>query len=328
MRKKQIGIKCMAISLVMACSVLNFTGCSIGDNTPIIGNITGLKSNQMFKIDELVCSKSEYMICLLDTAKQYAKDFGGSVDWKNKISDHKTLEEFVKDKVKESITVKYALAAMAKKNNVTLSDTEKTEVSKQASQYYKAMTDTEKDYTDAKEADVENLCEKYKLAEKVYSGITEHVGDDISEEDARVIKIQYIKMDSSKTKVSKIKSTLNEVKSAVEGGYQEFSREAKQYSVDSTVEKDIKKSEATLKYETEAFNLTKGKISDIIEDGDSYYLVYCVNNYIKDKTTENKKDMVEKAKEAAFNEQYSKFIDRSKNQFNDKQWKKIELPSL
>ncbi len=57
----------------------------------------------------------------------------------------------------------------------------------------------------------------------------------------------------------------------VEGGYQEFSREAKQYSVDSTVEKDIKKSEATLKYETETFNLTKGKISDIIEDGDSYY---------------------------------------------------------
>lgn len=135
-------------------------------------------------------------------------------------------------------------------------------------------------------------------------------------------------MDSSKTKVSKIKSTLNEVKSVVEGGYQEFSREAKQYSVDSTVEKDIKKSEATLKYETEAFNLTKGKISDIIEDGDSYYLVYCVNNYIKDKTTENKKDMVEKAKEAVFNEQYSKFIDGSKNQFNDKQWKKIELPSL
>ena len=36
----------------------------------------------------------------------------------------------------------------------------------------------------------------------------------------------------------------------------------------------------------------------------------------------------EKAKEAVFNEQYSKFIDGSKNQFNDKQWKKIELPSL
>ena len=57
----------------------------------------------------------------------------------------------------------------------------------------------------------------------------------------------------------------------VEGGYQEFSREAKQYSVDSTVEKDIKKGEATLKYETEAFNLTKER--SVIEDGDSYYLV-------------------------------------------------------
>ena len=57
----------------------------------------------------------------------------------------------------------------AKKNNVTLSDTEKTEVSKQASQYYKAMTDSEKDYTDAKEADVENLCEKYKVKISTYA---------------------------------------------------------------------------------------------------------------------------------------------------------------
>ena len=85
---------------------------------------------------------------------------------KIKISDHKTLEEFVKDKGKREYNCwEYALAAMAKKNNVTFQIL-KTEVSKQASQHYKAMTDSEKDYTDAKKLMWRICAKKYKLAEK------------------------------------------------------------------------------------------------------------------------------------------------------------------
>jgi hypothetical protein len=111
----------------------------------------------------------------------------------------------------------------------------------------------------------------------------------------------------------------------VEGGYQDFSREAKQYSNDDTIERTIKKSEASKKYELEAFNLGKGKISNIIQDGNDYYLVYCVDNYMKDKTSENKQDMVELAKEQVFKEQYSKFMEESENDFNNDEWKKIEI---
>lgn len=132
-------------------------------------------------------------------------------------------------------------------------------------------------------------------------------------------------MDSSSTKVSKIKSTLKEIKSVVEGGYQEFSREAKQYSSDDTIERKIKKSEASAAYEITAFQLTKGKVSDIIEDGNNYYLVYCVDNYMKDETAANKQEMIENAKEQIFNEQYNKFIGASDCDFNNNQWKKIEL---
>lgn len=318
---KRIAVTCLMISF----SFMAFSGCELKSDTPIVGKIVGLKSNEMFKIDKLICSKAEYMLAMLDTAKQYGTDFGENVDWKASVDKDMTIEEFVKEKVKEDITVKYTLAAMAEKNNISLSDTEEADVSSRASDYYNSLTDEEKSYTDAALDDVKNLYTNYMLADKVYSELTENVGNDISEEDARVIKIQYIRMDSSSTKVSKIKSTLKDIKSVVEGGYQEFSREAKQYSDDDTIEREIKKSEASTAYELEAFRLNKGKISDIIEDGNNYYLIYCVDNYMKDETAENKQNMIEIAKKQSFNEQYSTFIEKSSCDFNNSQWEDIEI---
>jgi foldase protein PrsA len=326
MRKLNIYIKKIAITcLIMSFPFLIFSGCELKSDTPIVGKIVGLKSNEMFKIDQHICSKTEYMIAMLDMANQYKKDFGENLDWQAKVDANTTIEEYVKEKVKEDITVKYALAAMAAKNDIVLSDTEKTDVDSRALDYYGSLTAEEKSYTGATLQDVKGLYTNYLLADKVYSILTENVGDDISEEDARVIKIQYIVMNSSSTNVSKIKSTFKEIKKVVEGGYQDFSREAKQYSNDDTIERTIKKSEASKKYELEAFNLGKGKISNIIQDGNDYYLVYCVDNYMKDKTSENKQDMVELAKEQVFKEQYSKFMEESENDFNNDEWKKIEI---
>lgn len=326
MRNKKLYLKRAAvICLMMSFSFMTFSGCELKSDTPIVGKIVGLKSNEMFKVDELICSKAEYMLAMLATEKQYKADFGEDVDWKAYVDENITIEEFVKEKVKEDITVKYTLAAMAEKNNITLSDEEKTDISNRASDDFASLTEKEKNYTEAALDDVETLYTNYQLADKVYSKLTENVGNDISEEDARVIKIQYIRMDSSSTKVSKIKSTLKEIKSVVEGGYQEFSREAKQYSNDDSIEREIKKSEASAAYEITAFQLTKGKVSDIIEDGNNYYLVYCVDNYMKDETAANKQEMIENAKEQIFNEQYNKFIDASDCDFNNNQCKKIEL---
>ena len=323
--RKSILRKITVAGLIVIMSLFVFSGCEFKSDTPIVGKIVGLKSDEIFKTGKIVCSKAEYMLAMLDAVKKYQTDFGGKIDWQAKVDDDITFEEFVKEKVKEDITVRYTLAAMAKNNNVSLSAAEKDDIKKSASDYYAVMTDEEKDYTGAQLNDVENLYMYYKLADKVYSGITKNAGNDISEEDARVIKIQYIRMDASIEKTAKIKSLLKDIKSVVEGGYQEFSREAKQYSCDDTFEREIKKSEALAKYEIEAFNLNKGKISDIIEDGTNYYLVYCVDNYMKEETAENKQNIIDNAKERSFNEQYGKFVKEADCDFNSSQWKKIEV---
>ena len=305
--------KIVALGLVVALSVSSLTGCSFNSKTPVIGKIVGLGSSEMFKIDKEVCSKQEYMLVLMDTAGTYKADFGGKVDWNAKVSDNQTLQSYVMQKVKEDITVQYTLASMAKERNISLSTDESSMIKTKAAEYYKSLTSQEKEYTGASQENVESLYKNYYLADK------------ISDEEARVMKIQYIRMNTDNTKEDKIKSTLKTVTDLVKGGYQTFAREAKQYSEDNVFEKTLKKNEATKTYEKSAFNLSNSEISSIIQDGKDYYLVYCVNSYLKTETEKNKEEIIKNAQQTYFNDKYSKYLKDIDVNFNDNQAKKIKL---
>lgn len=321
MRKRKIAAMMVAASL----AVTSLTSCSIKSDTPIIGKIVGLKSDEIFQVDELICTKPEYMLVLMNTANQYKSDFGGIADWNLKVDGDTTLENYVMEKVKEDISVKYALSAMAESKGVTLTEDEKNAVAKAATEYHLTLSEEEKKYTGAEASDIEKVYTNYLLADKVYSMLTENAGTKVSDEEARVIKIQYIRMSTDKNKESKIRSTFENVTDLVNGGYQQFSREAKQYSEDSIIEKTIKKNEVTSTYEKEAFNLNSGEISNIIQDGNNYYLVYCVESYLKDDTAKNKQNIINKAKADYFNKQYNYFLDDVETDFNTDATEDIEL---
>lgn len=319
--------KLAAVLAAMSLATLSLSGCSFKTDTPIIGKIVGLKSDEIFKVEDLICGKGEYKLVLMNTANQYKKDLGSSADWNSKVDEDTTLENYVMEKVKEDISVKYTLAAMAESKEVTLTEEEKTAVTVAATEYYLTLTDEEKKYTEAEVSDVEKVFTNYLLADKVYEKLTGSIGDKISDEEARVAKIQYIRMNTDKTKESSIRSTYETVADLVKGGYQPFSREAKQYSEDSTIEKIIRKNEATAQYEIEAFNLNNGEISNIIQDGNDYYLVYCVESYLKDDTAKNKNKIIEKQKTDYFTEQYNNFLSDANTDFNKSALEDVKLTS-
>ena len=265
------------------------------------------------------------MLVLMDTAGTYKADFGGKVDWNAKVSDNQTLQSYVMQKVKEDITVQYTLASMAKERNISLSTDESSMIKTKAAEYYKSSTSQEKEYTEASQENVESLYKNYYLADKVYDALAAEADAKISDEAARVMKIQYIRMNTDNTKEDKIKSTLKTVTDLVKGGYQTFAREAKQYSEDNVFEKILKKNEATKTYEKSAFNLSNSEISSIIQDGKDYYLVYCVNSYLKTETEKNKEEIIKNAQQTYFNHKYSKYLKDIDVDFNDDQAKKIKL---
>ena len=184
----------------------------------------------------------------------------------------------------------------------------------------------EKDYTTATEETVETLFTNYYKAKKAYNTLTANVGEEISDEEARVIKVQYIHIDTTKTKTNKATKQLEEVISLVNGGYQTFAKEAKQYSDDELVTKTIKKNEATQDYEIAAFDLANEEMSSIITQDDGLYLVYCENSYLKDETAQNKSAIIESTKNSAFSKVYDNYISDVKSDFNTSAWDDIALP--
>lgn len=317
--------KIMAYIMTLTVMAVSFSGCSFKTDTPLIGKIVGLKSNEIFKVDELICTKPEYMLVLMNMENQYKNDFGGNIDWNTKIKGETTLQDYVMEKVKEDVSIKYTLSAMAETKGIELTEKETEKIVKAASTYYDSLTPEEKEYTGADVTDVEKIYTNYFLAEKLYAHTTENIGAKISDEEARVIKIQYIRMNSKKTQESKIRLTLENVTDLVNGGYQLFSREAKQYSEDNTFEKVIKKNDTLATYEKEAFSLNSTEMSNIIQDGDDYYLVYCVESYIKNETEKNKQSIINKEKSDYFIKQYNEFLENAETDFNTKAVKKITL---
>ncbi len=321
MKKKQFAALGMAVIL----GISSLSGCGIKTDTPIIGTLVGLDSDQIFQVENLICSREEYMLILMNTQNEYKNDFGGTVDWNAKIDENTTLHDYVMERVKEDITLNYTLAAFATDKGIQLTEEEKTNISAAAGEYFDTLNEAEKDYTEASVTDVESVYTNYLLANKLYSQLTADVGTRVSDEEARVIKIQYIRMSTEKNKESEIKSTYENVIDLVNGGYQQFSREAKQYSEDEVIEKTLKKNEASLKFEQEAFNLSDGEMSEIIQEDNDFYLVYCVNSYMQKETAENKQNIITQLKEDAFQTQYDQFVDNAKTDFNTKAWNKMEL---
>lgn len=316
----------IAMGLMVTMALTSLTACDIKSDSPIVGKLVGLKSDEIFKVGELICTTPEYMLVLMNTQNQYKNDLGQTVDWNIKVQENTTLKDFLMKKVKDEISLKYTLAEMAKTNNVSLTEEEIAEIAKASNEYFSAMSSEEKDYTGAEAEDVQNLYSNYYLAEKVYSKLTENVAEKISDEEARVIKIQYIRMNTSKNKADEIKSTLKSVVDLVNGGYQQFSGQAKQYSEDSSIEKVLKKNEISdKKYEIEAFKLNDKEISNIIQEGNDYYLVYCAEGYLKKETESNKQKIISQAKKEYFDKKYSTFLESVETDFNNRAWKKLDL---
>ena len=99
------------------------------------------------------------------------------------------------------------------------------------------------------------------------------------------------------------------------------------YNEDEESEKTIKKNEAKALFEVKAFTLGNNKISDVIEDGNDYYLVYCKNSYDKVASEKNKAVLIKEKKAEFFNQNYNDFINKSKNDFNTDCFEELELPN-
>lgn len=291
----------------------SLTGCGTWSNTKIVLT-TGLTGDQLFKVGKSVCTLPEAMIYVMDYKQQYENAYGVEM-WEHDFGGV-TLEEYVKDTIIAQLASIKAVTLLAKENNVTLSDAEKEKISQAAEEYYSALTDEQKKYMKVEKGDVEDLYTAHVLSKKVYTEITKDVNTEVSDDEARIITIQQIRLDSLDN-AEIVKARLDEGK--------DFGTVAAAYNRDSQTTVTLGRGEKEAAYEEAAFSLENDQISDVIETTGGYYILKCVNNFDRDATEANKITMVEKRRDEEFTEAYETLMADTPSEFNRKKWNKVHF---
>ena len=291
----------------------SLTGCGTWSNTKIVLT-TGLTGDQLFKVGKSVCTLPEAMIYVMDYKQQYENAYGVEM-WEHDFGGV-TLEEYVKDTIIAQLASIKAVTLLAKENNITLSDAEKEKISQAAEEYYSALTDEQKKYMKVEKGDVEDLYTAHVLSKKVYTEITKDVNTEVSDDEARIITIQQIRLDSLDN-AEIVKARLDEGK--------DFGTVAAAYNRDSQTTVTLGRGEKEAAYEEAAFSLENDQISDVIETTGGYYILKCVNNFDRDATEANKITMVEKRRDEEFTEAYESLMADTLSEFNRQKWTKVHF---
>lgn len=67
------------------------------------------------------------------------------------------------------------MVSIAKQKKITLTDKEKSSVSKAAKEYYDSLNEAEKKFTKADLSDIESAYEHYAIAQKLYNSLSKGV---------------------------------------------------------------------------------------------------------------------------------------------------------
>ncbi len=326
-------IKHCAVLLLIP--VLFLTGCSLPADTYKVVFTTGFSNDEVFRIEESVCSLQELMVYLVNTQNGYEKSFGAEL-W-----SYETAEGTVEEKLKNSVLAKLAqikaMNLLAQEMGMELDEKEIELAETAASKYYDSLS--ESDIEAMKGVTLETIVQiysEYALAEKLYDYIIRDINPEISDDEARTITIEQIfiktyKLDASGEKVpvsdSEKEIAYYKAKSVkaqlIEGT--SFEELLSRYNEADESTLSFGKGEMEKAFEDAAFNLGTDDVSDVVEVSDGYVLIKCISTFNREETEANKVRIVEQRKREVFGQQYDSFVATLTKELNQELWSKISL---
>lgn len=319
--------------LVIALGLSTLSACS-GSGSRVVFT-TGFGKDEVFRIDDMKCTKAEIMVYLVTTQNRYESVFGPEI-W-NVSRENVTLEENVKDTVLARIAQIKTMCLLAKDRKLELDDREKALAGQAAAEYFGTLTETEVALLNVSEEDIVNMYSEYALANKVYRDIIRDVNPEISDDEARTITVQHILLrtwmtDGSGTRVEYAEDVRQSVYAKVCGiremaveGEQDFLELASRYSDEANITFSFGKGVMDPAFEEAAFSLATNEVSQVVETKDGYHIIKCINTFDREQTDLSKLEIVEERRREVFGEEYDAFAESLVRQLNTKLWDEITL---
>ncbi len=332
----EFGSLLLALLMTLVLSV-GVTGCGFLEETHKVVFTTGFSENEVFRIEDSVCSIQEIMAYLVNTQNGYESTFG------TRIWDTQTDSGTVASQLKESILAKVAqikaMNLLAADMGIELDQQEIEHVGEASKAYYETLSDADIEAMHgAKEETIYQIYYEYALADKLYDYIIRDINPEISDDEARTITVEQIllktyKLDASGQKVpynaTEKETALLKMKSVKNQLIDGTSFEELQANYNEAEEATISfgKGEMEDAYEEAAFNLGTDEISGIVETSDGYVLIKCISTFNREETEYNKIRIVAQRKREVFGQQYDAFVETLTKELNEELWNSIEVTS-
>lgn len=311
--KKNFGILVVLVSL-LSCLL---SGCSIG-NTEFVLDMNNVGRNDVFSINGTDCTKDEARLYLCNYQNIYGSAYGLDLwqyDYSN-METQVTLEEYIKELVVSELSTVVCMNQLAEQLEITLTSEEESLVTDCTDEYYESLTRDELRYMGIDKMELKDIYRRYAIAQKLYNTLTEGVNEEVSDDEARVIRIQQIFVKSAD-----VANLVQQKLSAGSG----FDTLASSFSEADEIERTVSRGEYDKAVDEIAFHLDNGEESGVITTEDGYYFIKCLNKYEKELTEANKSNIILKRRQEQFDNVFYEFIDNSTFEFNEKVWEKVTV---
>lgn len=321
------------MALGMSAGMVSGCGDGITFGTKVVLT-TGFEKDEIFRIETSSCKLQELMVYLTTIQNRYESVYGREI-W-GTTADGVTLEENVKNIALAQIAQIKTMNLMAEKYEVKLSDEEEARAENAAKAYYETLGEREIELLDISEKTIRTLYKELACAEKMYQYTIKDINPEISDDEARTITVQHIliktyALDGTGKKIEYTEEAKREAYSrALEAmglakGGEDFDALIRRYSEDDKATYSFGKGEMEEAFETAAFNLGTGEISDVVQTEFGYHIIKCISTFDKEETDANKIKIVEQRREEAFGQEYDAYVETLTRNLNEELWNTVKF---
>lgn len=314
MRRMGYRLTAAAVAAVLA---IGSSGCQIGDDRVTIRR--EMADDEVFVIDGKTCTLPAMKLLLLNNMNLHGESYGIDLLHNEDLKVQKKFEQYVKKISMDEATRVYSMVALADEQKVTLTDEQKELAQWAGEECFRSLTDAEVEYLDISQEEVEDIYEKYALANELYQSLVQDVNEEVSDDEARVMEIRQIYT----TDEDQAKCALADLEAETE-----FSTVAANYNEADQITLTLQRGMLPQEAETVAFSMDNGEISDLIRTDQGYYIFCCDNKYDEEQTQIHKEDIVGQRKREAFHAIYDPFLETLQSKLNESVWADVSIRDM
>lgn len=288
--------------------------------------------NVLLTIDGKPVDYREALLLLL-AAKEEAEILYGAGIWDYTLDEEGTTYAMLrKEQVLEEVINMHIACLHAAELNVDIYEEENRDIADYTSEFIANVGNESLLRYNLTEALIKQVYHNNTLALKVYESITLSVDTDISDDEARQMKIQYIfknkyveEADGNRTELDEealtaLRAKMQELRDTGMSkdnfeSFAELNTDAK-----DGVTKNIGAGDFPVEIERIVLGLKDGEFSPVLETEDGFYVVKCVLAFDEDATAARKEEMIVERQDAMFATTFQRWKEQAEIIINEEKW--------